>query len=78
MPSLNTAVMDICNLLHTNPENLENLRIFIDKTVEKGIPNQSEKTSTATNSNSCSDSSTYESPKYGQPETPTEVENIYF
>lgn len=76
MPSTNTAINDISNLLHINPETLEDLRRFVDQTVEKGIPKPTEK-STTPNSNACTDSG-FESPKYGQPETPTEVEDVYF
>ncbi|KAK4887266.1 hypothetical protein RN001_003537 [Aquatica leii] len=77
MSSTDNATMDICNLLNIDLENLESLRIFIDQAVERGIPSTTEKTSTYPNPNSCSNSA-FESPKYGQPETPPEVENVHF
>ncbi|KAF5296228.1 hypothetical protein FQA39_LY12565 [Lamprigera yunnana] len=77
MPSTNTATIDICNLLNIDLENLENLRVFIDEAVEKGTPTLADKPSDYSNSVMCTNAG-FESPKYGQPETPLEVENVYF
>ncbi|KAK5643839.1 hypothetical protein RI129_007684 [Pyrocoelia pectoralis] len=77
MSSTTAATNDICSLLNVDPESLENLRIFIDQAVEKGMPTSPQKVNVYPNSNSCSNAA-FESPKYGQPETPPDVENIYF
>lgn len=79
MPSADAAVNDICSLLHIESTGLDLLSRYIDRIVEKSSSSkQPEKSSTSSSSSSqCSDSG-YDSPKYGQPETPTEVENVYF
>lgn len=76
MPSTNNATFDMCTLLRINSGAVENLRHFIDHAVEKSLPKQSEKIDIP-NTNSCTDNG-FQSPKYGQPETPTEVENVDF
>lgn len=58
-------------MIGIEPESLEVLVTIVDNTVDKVVPKTPEK-----NTKTVED---YESPpQYGQPETPTEVENIYF
>lgn len=66
------ALNDICNMLNVDMSTINVLVAVIDnavaQVVESPQPSHNEKTV----------SQGYESPKYGQPETPTEVENVYF
>lgn len=79
MSSTDAAVGDVCTLLQIDPAGLDLLTRYVDRIVEKSsTAKQPEKSATSTSPSQCSDSSGYESPKYGQPETPTEVENVYF
>ncbi|XP_060531146.1 G1/S-specific cyclin-D2-like [Cylas formicarius] len=66
------AVQDVCRMLNVNVETLEYLVSVVDRLVEKVVP------PAPTKGEPSKTVSGYESPKYGQPETPTEVENIYF
>lgn len=60
---------DICSLLNVDMSTINFLVTVIDNAVAQVVAApQPEKDS----------SQGYESPKYGHPETPTEVENIYF
>ncbi|KAG5882106.1 hypothetical protein JTB14_016869 [Gonioctena quinquepunctata] len=65
------AGKDICKMLNVSVETIEYLVGVIDSAVAKVAPPTPEKMETKTVQG-------YESPQYGQPETPTEVENIYF
>ncbi|KAL3266198.1 hypothetical protein HHI36_010381 [Cryptolaemus montrouzieri] len=73
LPSSQQAVLDICSIVGIDIVALEILVRVIDQAVEKVVPRSpeaepQEKMSTQG----------YESPQYGQPNTPTEVDNIYF
>lgn len=72
LSSTELAMNDICNMLNIDMGTIDFLVAVIDNAVAQVVappqPTQPEKTV----------SQGYESPKYGQPETPTEVENIYF
>lgn len=64
---------DICRMLNVDLPTIDYLVAVIDNAVAQVVapsvsPAQPEKTV----------NQGYKSPKYGQPETPTEVENIYF
>lgn len=76
LPFSNAATRDVCHLTHVDPINLELLVRFIDQQVEKVVPQVSERA--ASPSNKLTTNNDFESPTYGQPETPTEVESIYF
>lgn len=63
---------DICNMLNVDLPTIDFLVAVIDNAVAQVVaPTQTVQQEKAV-------SQGYESPKYGQPETPTEVENIYF
>uniref|UniRef100_A0A6P7GFV0 G1/S-specific cyclin-D2-like n=1 Tax=Diabrotica virgifera virgifera TaxID=50390 RepID=A0A6P7GFV0_DIAVI len=64
------AIRDVCSLLNVNPQAVEVVVAVIDSAVAKVLPK-----STTPEPNTVQG---YESPQYGQPETPTEVENIEF
>lgn len=78
LASASQATRDICNLTRVDPINLELLIRFVDEQVEKVVKqaNQTKQSTETTNKHSTNNA--YESPTYGQPETPTEVENVYF
>ena len=57
-------------MLGLESETLEFLVGLVDTAVDKVVPKTPEKTTKTVED--------YESPQYPQPETPTEVENIYF
>lgn len=79
LASAGQATKDICNLTRVDPINLELLVRFVDEQVEKVVSQASEKSSHEHSSNKHAASGNgYESPTYGQPETPTEVDSIYF
>lgn len=73
LPSTELAVSEICQLVNIDPIALEVLIRIVDSAVEKVVPRTPELPE-----NKCSTTQGFESPKYGQPETPTEVDNIYF
>lgn len=67
LTSSDVATRDVCAMVGLDSENLEVLVRIVDAVVDKVVPKSPEKTVNG-----------YESPQYPQPETPTEVENIYF
>ncbi|CAH1159615.1 unnamed protein product [Phaedon cochleariae] len=71
LSSTEVALHDICRALNVSPRTVEFLVGLIDKAVSKVAPPTPERTETNAVRG-------YESPRYGQPETPTEVENVYF
>ncbi|XP_056642350.1 G1/S-specific cyclin-D2-like [Diorhabda sublineata] len=73
LSSSEVALRDTCNMLNVNPRTVEFLVGVIDNAVSKVAPSL-----TPTTPESKTTVQGYESPHYGQPETPTEVENIYF
>lgn len=75
-PFANDATRDICHLTRVDPINLELLIRFIDQQVEKVVPQAAEKQNHGTNKYPTNGE--FDSPTYGQPETPTEVDSIYF
>ncbi|XP_074037530.1 G1/S-specific cyclin-D2 [Leptinotarsa decemlineata] len=68
LPSTNQAISDICGILNVNPSSIEYLVTVIDDAVAK----------VSTAKTGTKPAQGYECPQYGQPETPTEVEVIYF
>lgn len=78
MLSSHIATRDICMLTKVEPISLEILIRFVDQAVEKVThpTSHDERAHTPTTKYVTNDE--FDSPKYGQPETPTEVENIYF
>lgn len=75
MSSSRVASRDVCLLTQADPIFLESLVILIDRIVEVSPPAQDKNQPP---SSKCVTNDEFESPKYGQPETPTEVENVYF
>lgn len=61
-------------MLNVDPKTIEFLVGVIDNAVSKVAPSTPEKPETTLTKTVQG----YESPQYGQPKTPTEVENIYF
>lgn len=78
LPSASQATKDICNLTHVDPISLELLVRFVDEQIEKVVSQDTTKSPPDTNMNKHATNNGYESPTYGQPETPTEVDSIYF
>lgn len=76
LPCTSGATRDICHLTQVDPINLELLVRFVDQQIESVVPQTPTKPPTSTSKLTTNDE--FESPTYGQPETPTEVENIYF
>ncbi|RZC43144.1 hypothetical protein BDFB_002587 [Asbolus verrucosus] len=70
LTSANVATRDVCSMISLDIETLEVLVGIVDGAVEKVVPKTPEKKVKSVEG--------YESPQYSQPETPTEVENIYF
>lgn len=80
MLSSDIATRDICRLTQVDPISLEILIRFVDRAVEKVTHPQTDddERTEQTSITKCVTNDQFDSPKYGQPETPTEVENIYF
>lgn len=76
MSSSVIATRDICMMTKVDPISLEILIRFIDQAVEKVTHQAPDRAQVPPTKYVTSDE--FDSPKYGQPETPTEVENIYF
>lgn len=77
MASAHVATHDICNLTRVDPISLEILIRFVDEVVEK-VMKESPGRELLPSSKHVTNDSEFSSPTYGQPETPTEVENVYF
>ncbi|KAL1509207.1 hypothetical protein ABEB36_003980 [Hypothenemus hampei] len=74
-PGQRAAMNEICKLLNVDVEQIELLINVVDNVVEKvANPEGADQKS----GQSLKKAEGYESPGYGQPETPTEVENVYF
>lgn len=73
LSSTKEAINDICNMLNVDLPTIEYLVAVIDNAVAQVVAPSISPIPPAKTVNQG-----YESPKYGQPETPTEVENIYF
>ncbi|XP_018326730.1 G1/S-specific cyclin-D2-like [Agrilus planipennis] len=76
LSSDNQATRDVCYILNLDPISLELLVRFVDQIVEKVVP-QKPKPNPNDTAKGVSNNG-FESPNYKQPETPTEVENVYF
>ncbi|XP_066146356.1 G1/S-specific cyclin-D2 [Euwallacea fornicatus] len=75
LPCQRAAMSEICTLLTVTVEEIEPLINVVDNVVEKvANPEGSDQKSKEASKKPTG----YESPGYGQPETPTEVENVYF
>ncbi|XP_030745595.1 G1/S-specific cyclin-D2-like [Sitophilus oryzae] len=78
LPCQIVAVKDICQMLNVSVDTIERLINIVDNVVDKvaspAAPAQSQPEQSSTKHQPAG----YESPGYGQPETPTEVENVYF
>ncbi|KYB28107.1 G1/S-specific cyclin-D2 [Tribolium castaneum] len=70
LSSSTAATSDVCSMVSIESETLEVLVAIVDNAVDKVVPKTPEKPSKTVEG--------FESPQYPQPETPTEVENIYF
>ncbi|CAG9761950.1 unnamed protein product [Ceutorhynchus assimilis] len=75
LPCQRAAMNEICKMLNVDVDQIDLLINIVDNVVEKvanpEAANQKAKEPTKKPAG-------YESPGYGQPETPTEVENVYF
>lgn len=69
------VTVDICASTGVEQSMLENLVQFVDQIVEGAVVQTPEPRATQ---DKYVTSGEFESPTYGQPETPTEVDNVYF
>ncbi|KAK9870141.1 hypothetical protein WA026_006233 [Henosepilachna vigintioctopunctata] len=72
LPSTRQAILDICSMVGIDIMALEILVRLIDHAVEKVVPRSEPVPENKVPTQG------YESPQYGQPNTPTEVDNVYF
>ncbi|CAG9861721.1 unnamed protein product [Phyllotreta striolata] len=74
LPTAEAASRDVCRMLNADPATIESLVCLIDGAVSKATPGVAEPMDAQTTKTV---QGGYESPQYGQPETPTEVEKVY-
>ncbi|KAF7287921.1 hypothetical protein GWI33_000263 [Rhynchophorus ferrugineus] len=78
LPCQIVAVKDICQMLNVNVETIETLINVVDNVVEKVASPSGSEPPSLEQPGAKHEPAGYESPGYGQPETPTEVESVYF